>query len=474
MTSHGTGKRPTGALEAAQRARNLLRSRVDYLLFVYGSAVRWSIAVVVSVVLLVGDLLPKPWSSVIFWGGVALAVLALAQTVVTGVRTFVHWSSVTLVPRPEPFRWGGAQWTDDGRIVPISPGDAPQLAWQSPEVDELLRRTPAFRSAVPASLDAYPFQLPRRLADIAGRSLRHRAARNAEGGSRRLPPARFNGRLVRLASEPTPEALSDGGLVFQHVRYYDGESSNEVWPFVPKAEQRGRRRSPVEPFVVDRRHRILSLDLARAANIVGISMFAVTADDRIILVRQSARNSVAPDAFASSSSGSADPGDFGFHHGGRSGGTGALAGLMTGMLRELAEESRVRREEVVDDSAVITGYFRWLDRGAKPEFTGLARVRVASTELDARGFHDGESAFTAGLAFLPVTVALDAVSAWREDASTPELRQRAAVDRFVGEIEHHCGSAAVNPSCAAAWCAAIDYLATHPEWLETGAERGDA
>jgi len=457
--------------EALQRTRNVLRARLDYLFFVYGTAARWFGAFVVSVVLLIGDLLPEPWSSAIFWAGVALAIFALGELLYNGVRSFLRWTAVDLEPRKLPFDWRGAQWTDTGRIVPISTGVSPELAWQSPEVDDLLRAKPAFISDPQGSLESDRFRLPDTLTEIGGRSLRHRSARRGDGSTRRLPPARFNGRLVRLAAEPTPRTLTSGELVFQHVRYYDGESSNEVWPLTYSHGARAGR-SPVEPFVVDRERRLLSLDQARAGNILGISLFAVTRDDQIILVRQSPRNSVSPGAFASSSSGSADPEDFGWHLPSPQRERRALAGVMTGMLRELTEESRVRRDEVIDATATVTGYFRWLDRAAKPEFTGLVRLRVASEELSSRAFTGGESAFTVDLGFLPLAFAIAEASSWRADPSPPAKRQAAAVERFVADVQQRYPGATVSPSCVGAWCAAIDFLAARPEWLvESAAAR---
>lgn len=63
--------------------------------------------------------------------------------------------------------------------------------------------------------------------------------------------------------------------------------------------------------------------------------------------------------------------------------------LFKGMLRELLEESQVRRGESVEGSQYVTGHFRWFTRGAKPEFTGVVRLNVTLADFERRWVKSG-------------------------------------------------------------------------------------
>ena len=94
---------------------------------------------------------------------------------------------------------------------------------------------------------------------------------------------------------------------------------------------------------------------------MGITLIAHTSDDCVLMAVQ---NSVTPGGVAASSSGSLDWADV-------TGGPAQLREvLMRGMLRELHEEAAVDPHEVLPETVRATSYFRWLSRGAKPEFTG--------------------------------------------------------------------------------------------------------
>lgn len=130
---------------------------------------------------------------------------------------------------------------------------------------------------------------------------------------------------------------------------------------------------------------ILGSSDARMANIVGITLVAITSDGPVLFVRQTARNSVLPKGLAASSSGSLD-----WAGGKRVRQRAEAVGqrvmlrdvLFEGMLRELLEELQVRRGESVEGSQYVTGYFRWLSRGAEPEFTGVVHLNVTLADLE--------------------------------------------------------------------------------------------
>lgn len=134
------------------------------------------------------------------------------------------------------------------------------------------------------------------------------------------------------------------------------------------------------------------------------------------------------------------------------------------MLRELLEESQVRRDEIVEGSEHITGYFRWLSRAAKPEFTGVVGLTVTLAELEGRKVKGAEKNYTAGRYSVPVGLLQEAAGSWsqgQEDLYTalhdqlPE-GQRSQLTRRVP----------IGVSSIAAWCAAADFLVAHPQYLD--------
>ena len=113
------------------------------------------------------------------------------------------------------------------------------------------------------------------------------------------------------------------------------------------------------------------------ADAVGVSTLAVTADGALVLVAQSGRNTASPRLLAPSGSGSLDPRDLG------SGRTGMLPDILRrGMHRELGEETGIRPDEI--RTTTVTGFARWLERGAKPEFFGWTKLSATADDLAGR------------------------------------------------------------------------------------------
>lgn len=85
------------------------------------------------------------------------------------------------------------------------------------------------------------------------------------------------------------------------------------------------------------------------------------------------------------------------------------------MLRELLEESQVRRDEIGKGSQHVTGYFRCLSRGAKPEFTGVVRLNVTLPDLERRRVKGAEKKYIADRFAAPVRLLQEAAGMWSLD-----------------------------------------------------------
>lgn len=471
-----------------------IQSHWDYYRFVYAeeTAFLWaSVAFLLGVVVL-----PEAWVTPVF---VALAVLGAVALAWNLVQIFQKWRSVRFAFRAEPFFLGDRHERPDAAVqwAPVEPrlertghhpGDKPVEIWFDEAVDRVLQtQSPAHRKesatgdqAAAVRRSRHEYEMPAVLATGAAAALR--VDRNTS--RRRKLPIRFNGRLLRLATEPTVSQLESGDFEVQPVTYFDGEASNETWPLVNANGGASVGQSPVEEFVLDRAGRIRMLESARAANIVGISTVAVTADRQVVFVQQTHGNSIAPGALAVSGSGSLEDIDVSgerrrrvfFRSGHTVQPRRALTDLLlTGMHRELCEESLVRPEEILPDSAVVTGYFRWVDRAMKPEFSGLVRLRCTAAELAARRQRGGERAFTQRTVTIPLDAALEDLG--HPEGASDRLDYRAAGDAIgtaltagvpAGQLLTSAdGRVLMSPSAEHTWFAAARYLQARPGWLDS-------
>lgn len=223
------------------------------------------------------------------------------------------------------------------------------------------------------------------------------------------PPGRVGGhsdqaatlvqRTLRTPHDGADTSLDGSSFQFQPVTYFDGQCFNELWhwsrdrPLSDRAAQRLPR-----AHVVDAQGRLMSLGQARVANIVGIWLIALTSDGRVVLVVQTAENSVTPGGVAASSSGSLDWADVVGH-----GPAGLCEVLMRGMLRELHEEAAVAPPAAAPRVAV-GGPGR--DGGQHRD--GLAGCGCASTGEEHAEAVVGQVAVAAGEAPVELDDAVDA------------------------------------------------------------------
>ena len=455
--------------------RGRIRALIDYVRFVYGSEWAYAIGLLGIVAGLIGAWLPR---SLVFWAsalGLAITLLLLAKDTLS-LRS--RWINVKLLndrTQDTEHLFQSAQWDHElpeakfHKLAAATINDRAERIWRDANVDRQL-----WVASANSSIEIYRgrYHLPEELREIAPQSLRRTSRPDASVEERTHRPTWFNGKLCRLMTEPTAEMLSSGRLRLQEVSYFDGQSSNELWHW-KIAVAGGEPRPVAHNYAADTEGRMFSLGDSRMANIVGVTIFAITADNQVLFVQQSKKNSVLPGGIVASASGSLDWADA--RRVAAKEKQQATAGpaklqdvLLAGMLRELKEESRVTEQDIIADSAVVTGYFRWLSRGAKPEFTGLVRLNVTFKELMNRKVRRDEQLYTEGRGKVPLSVLQAAAGSW--DCAQEELflslrRDDAGFDlRFSGDEKIAFGA-----SSAAAWCAAADFLAAHPEYLSAPA-----
>ncbi|MET8910522.1 hypothetical protein [Micromonospora sp. NPDC004551] len=241
------------------------------------------------------------------------------------------------------------------------PTDRSEVAWCRPDVDEALRDAPA---AGRWSGDRHV--LPKR---VAAHSAAILAARVRRGTT-------FNGRLVRQDDELTPELLRSGEVRLSGTDYYSLICSNYLfgWRVVDRRTGTVHLDGSRLPYAED--GRLLTLSESRLANVIGVSTLAVTSDRKLVLGWQQPKAAVSGGGLAApAGSGSVDLTDV--HD--RPPGETFVEFLAAAMRRELMEESHLAPHQL--GRTWVLGYFRWLNRGAKPEYVGLTMLDVSSDDL---------------------------------------------------------------------------------------------
>ncbi|HEY0393567.1 MAG TPA: hypothetical protein VGD01_03645 [Candidatus Elarobacter sp.] len=262
------------------------------------------------------------------------------------------------------------------RLAPtgMKENNVSEVAFMSPELNDALWHNARIAGAEdPGSLTALE-QRMRANASLLADVLR------AKYAGLRSEQRFFNEAKTCLGSDLTTAA--DRVTVFRGT-YFHGFLTNELATkqiSTREAHPAPRFRGSVDSgFLEPRSTRLAGIAASGASNHIGASVILLTGDRRIQFWRQSG-GEVAVGKAAATGSGSCDWEDWADLGAGER----DLAEMARrAMLRELREESglmgRLLRQE--DIQCRLLGYFRWVRRGGKPEFVGLARTAVASDQL---------------------------------------------------------------------------------------------
>jgi hypothetical protein len=356
------------------------RARADYLGFI--GAREWPLAASgLGVVLGVVTILP---SAV----GVALSVVALGL----GVATFTR--DVRLLRR----RWAGFAFTTIAAPFPTAELPPPSAYPPSEYVAVPARGTALVSAAIDRDLWAErhtitvaeePYRLPPALKATAPHVLPLRAR------GRLL----FNGPIVGMRGDPLPAAGARPAPIRLHrARFFDAVCSNELGTLRIVRADTGEEYDLRKAELTDTDGALRELGSSTLADLVGVSTVAFTTDGKLVTVRQSSLNAVSGLLLAPSGSGSLEPRDLRTPDGGPR--RSLHTAVRAGMERELCEESGLRPQDV--RTTKLTGFARWMERGAKPEFFGVTELAVDSVEVAARRPVSGERLYSAGLTLFDV------------------------------------------------------------------------
>jgi hypothetical protein len=194
-----------------------------------------------------------------------------------------------------------------------------------------------------------------------------------------------------MRGDPLPPICGRVTPIRLHTtRFFDSQCSNDRCALRITHRDSGEDCDPRPSLLATPGGHLRTLAESALANAIGVSTLAVTADGALVLVRQSRLNVASPMLLAPSGSGSLDPRDLGHRR------TATLQDILRrGMHRELREETAIRPDEI--KGTTVTGFARWLDRGAKPEFFGLTQLSVTGEGLAGRrALASGERPYSEG------------------------------------------------------------------------------
>jgi hypothetical protein len=259
-------------------------------------------------------------------------------------------------------------------------------------------------TAIPARLDEEPYRLP----EFLQASVPHVLPACNRG------QLVFNGEVVGMRGDPLPPGRSAAPPVRLHVaRFFDAQCSNGMCTLRITHRQTGTEFDSWRALLTNPDGRLNTLAESTLADCVGVSTIAITADGALVLARQSIRNTASALLLAPSGSGSLDPRDLG--HG------GTLQDIVKrGMERELCEETGIQPGEI--RGTRVTGFARWLERGAKPEFFGITELSASTDDLaEHRQLASGERRYTDGTFTVSLLDALSLPAQIRDEGSLPLL-----------------------------------------------------
>jgi hypothetical protein len=364
-------------LISARQAGGLIRrigAQWDYLAFVTTRV--WPLGVgIAGLAVSVVALVPDHWGLVLS----GIAVLAgFGLFVVDAVHARREWSRLQCVAVVSNFPVADVKLPlgyDGAMYLSVSWPRGTMLV--HPDADRMLQEGP-----LPVERDPTPYRLPAELRELAPVALR----------TMRAGRVIFDGPMLSLRDDLLP--ASSGGsrpLRLMQTSFFMQVCSAELCQYVVVDRVTREEKDIRQMELVDPSGRLVTLAASRLANNIGISTLAFTSDDLLLVVRQSQRNVASQRLLAPSGSGTLEPADLT-----AAGDAASLQDVLVhGMERELCEETGIGIHDVLETRVI--GFGRWLERGAKPEFFAVTRLKIPAAAVDGVKISSGEKLYTEGV-----------------------------------------------------------------------------
>lgn len=249
----------------------------------------------------------------------------------------------------------------------------------------------------------------------------------------------WDGRVVRLDHDLEPAVLWTRPVGLRETLFVAGLATNELFGADVTRVRSGDVLLRGCDLSVGPDGRLLPLTGSAQANIIGISTIGILAGEhpQVILVGQGARNAASGGLIAPSGSGSLEPDDVSRG--------GSLQEVLAGaMERELREESHVPAN--VGIRTFITGYGRWVQRGAKPEFFGVSVIDADADIIRAVEAAPAERGFVSTIATAPLDLRLLRDEPETFGGLSMQITERASLP-LIGALRA-LSEALTDPACA--------------------------
>ena len=117
------------------------------------------------------------------------------------------------------------------------------------------------------------------------------------------------------------------------------------------------------------KNKLKSIEFSNMNNEIGVSTIAVTSDNCLVLFKRNEMTSTDSDfgTLIPSGSGAANAADYSSDN--------FIQNILNGINRELLEETSLINKKNIEYTTKITGYFRWMEKGGKPEFVAVTKFR---------------------------------------------------------------------------------------------------
>ena len=342
----------------------------DYLFFVTTRI--WTLGVGIAGVLAAAlTLVSPPLGLALSFAGLLIGLVLFMRDV---VLTRKQWSRLQCIAVASPFPVADVQ-------LPLGYEGAVYLCIENrgtmlvhPDADRVLQKAP-----LAVEQDPTPYRLPAELRELAPVALRTiRAGRTI-----------FDGPTLGLRDDLLPEVSDESRpMRLMQTSFFKQVCSAELCQYRIVDRMTGSETDIRLMELVAPSGRLVTLAESRLANNVGISTLAFTSDDLLLVVHQSQRNTASGRLLAPSGSGSLEPADL------IAAGPGASLQdvVVHGVERELCEETGIRAEDVLETQMV--GFGRWLERGAKPEFFAVTRLKIPASDVAEAKISADEKLYT--------------------------------------------------------------------------------
>ena len=165
----------------------------------------------------------------------------------------------------------------------------------------------------------------------------------------------------------------DNNVDIYFGNYYDSVLTNEACGSIYENIVTGSKSKMLSLDSFTSENHILELSASKCNNHIGVSTIAITKDRKILLWTQNSRTMQNSNQIIPTGSGSLDFQDLINQN------NSLREIVLRGTNRELKEECQINLKSIIETKVI--GFWRWLERGGKPEFSSVSKLDIDASEI---------------------------------------------------------------------------------------------